>query len=154
MASVIRDRRESYITRLRKLISSAEDKDAVKDSIRARLLMIVRMKGATPPTSSKDAEIDAILREMGENGSDATAVAIGLGLAGGKRRTGKKSRRRRGGDPEEDAEKLRAAAEEEKRKTTLPEDEDPKPIAKADLGGRKRRSTRKSRKTRRYSRRH
>lgn len=153
MASVTRDRRESYITRLRKLISSAEDKDAVKDSIRARLLMIVRMKGGTPPTSSKDAEIDAILGEMGENGSDATAVAIGLGLAGGKRRTAKKSRRRRGGDPEEDAAKLREE-EERKKAAEIAEDEDPKPIAKADLGGRKRRSTRKSRKTRRYSRRH
>ena len=60
--------------------------------------------------------------------------------------------RRRGGDPEEVAENLRKEAER-KKAAEIPEDEDPKPIAKADLGGRRRRSTKKSRKTRRYSRR-
>jgi hypothetical protein len=79
---------KEYVDRLKALIDSADDKDAVKNSIGARLYANATMSGSRDlPTSSKDAEIDEIIAEFEGDSDMSTEVNEGLDeLVGGRRK--------------------------------------------------------------------
>jgi hypothetical protein len=106
---------EEYAQRLQALIDSASDKEEVRKSIGARLYLNATMGSNVPPKSSKDAEIDAIIREFEGDNEMSSEISDLMQIDGGRR---KKRKTRRGGK----------------------------------TGGR-RKLTRKTRKTRKYSRR-
>lgn len=156
----------SYAKRLRGLIDTATDKDAVRKSIGARLYANASM-GNYPnlPTSSKDVQIDAILSEF--EGDDEISADVTKMIGGRKHR---KTRRRRRGGNDEDPQKTRpetipatsGPTSEPANLVSLgpdpPSSNRPRVSSTgtliADQGGRRRRSTqRRTRKSRRYSRR-
>lgn len=76
---------QSYVKRFRELIRMASDAEAVKKSIGARLYANASMSGSTDlPTSSKDAEIDAIIQEFEGDADMSSKISSKLRL-GGKR---------------------------------------------------------------------
>ena len=83
-----------YAARFQKLIDSASDKEAVRSSIGARLYLNATMGGNVPPTSSKDAEIDAIISEFEGDADMSGSISRALKLAGGKRRRTRKLTRK------------------------------------------------------------
>ncbi len=156
---------DTYATRLKQLIDSAQDKDAVKTSIGARLYANSTMTGnqARLPTSSKDAEINTIIAEFEGDAEMSSDVEDALKKIGGRRRrkTRKSKKSRRGGNAEEELAKKRA---EKERLAAMagPDDETPGPPVQTTSppssqdpsgGRRRRRTTRKLRKSRTYSRR-
>lgn len=89
---------EDYVRRLKALIDSADDKDAVKKSIGARLYANATMSGNTNlPTSSKDKEIDDIIGEFEGDDEMSGEVSEALDeLDGGRRkRKTRKTRKQR-----------------------------------------------------------
>ena len=89
---------QEYVDRLKALIDSADDKDAVKKSIGARLYANATMSGNTNlPTSSKDKEIDDIIGEFEADDEMSGEVSEALDeLDGGRRkRKQRKTRKQR-----------------------------------------------------------
>lgn len=87
---------QEYVDRLKALIDSADDKDAVKDSIGARLYANATMSGNTNlPTSSKDKEIDAIINEFEGDDEMSGEVSEALDELDGGRRKRKQRKTRK-----------------------------------------------------------
>ncbi len=82
---------QAYARQLKALVDSANDKDAVKKSIGARLYANATMGGPPVATSSKDAEIDAIIVEFGGDDEMSQEVMDEMKKMGGKRRRTRKS---------------------------------------------------------------
>jgi ABC-type proline/glycine betaine transport system substrate-binding protein len=76
---------DDYARRLKALVDTATDKDAVKKSIDARLHANATM-GVAKATSSKDAEIDAIVAEFEGDEDMSQEVMDAMKKMGGKRR--------------------------------------------------------------------
>lgn len=163
---------DTYATRLKQLIDSAQDKDAVKTSIGARLYANSTMMGnqARLPTSSKDAEINTIIAEFEGDAEMSSDVEDALKKIGGRRRrkTRKSKKSRRGGVDEDPSNPIQQPTGANSIPATNPVNvpsigPDP-PVRRPrisstgtmiaeDGGRRRRRTTRKLRKSRTYSRR-
>jgi len=87
---------EAYAKRLKALVDSATDKDAVKNSIGTKLYENGSMGLDNPnaPTSSKDAEIDAIIGEFEGDAEMSADVENAMKKMGGKKRRTRKLKRK------------------------------------------------------------